>query len=133
MDSVFQPLPSSYRDNDGFVFRHSGYVYRYIGPSYFEHYDLLMQSGLYAGAVAKGWLVAHTEQEENTVQLFPQLPPGKIILPAQINFISYPYEWSFAMWQDAALVTLKIAKALNTPIDQIFYLEMDDTSSEEKT
>ena len=29
-------------------------------------------------------------------------------------------------------LTLKIAKALNTPIEQIFYLEKDDTISEEK-
>jgi len=33
-----------------------------------------------------------------------------VILPQQINYISYPYEWSFAMWQDAALLTLNIAK-----------------------
>ncbi|MEJ7611671.1 MAG: hypothetical protein WKF88_10880 [Ferruginibacter sp.] len=34
-----------------------------------------------------------------------------VILPAQMPFISYPYEWSFDMWRDAALVTLKIAIA----------------------
>ena len=32
-------------------------------------------------------------------------------MPVQLPFVSYPYEWSFDMWRDAALVTLKIAEA----------------------
>lgn len=37
--------------------------------------------------------------------------PGDLfILPRQIPVITYPYEWSFTMWQDAALLTLHIAK-----------------------
>lgn len=103
-------LPSSYRDNDGFVFKHAGEVYRYIHPGYFEHYNHLMDSGLYKELSSKGWLVAHTETGQDSSQLFPHLPQGKIIRPTQIPFISYPYEWSFAMWQDAALLTLKVTK-----------------------
>jgi hypothetical protein len=35
----------------------------------------------------------------------------KVLKPAQIPFISYPYEWSFSQFQDAALATLRIQKA----------------------
>jgi hypothetical protein len=99
-------LPSSYRDNDGFVFKQDGTYYRLIKSSYFSHYDLLMNSGLYTALTDAGRLVKH---EEIDAASFSQTIEGKIILPEQIHFISYPYEWSFDMWRDAAIVTLKIA------------------------
>ncbi len=100
------PLPSSYRDNDGFVFRQEDKYYRFINPSYFLHYDLLINSGLYKVLTDAGRLVQH---EEINAASFQQNENCKIILPEQIPFISYPYEWSFDMWRDAAIVTLKIA------------------------
>ena len=103
-----QPQPSSYRDNDGFVFEHEGKIVRFIHPQYEEHYHILMSGGLYGALVKKGWLVSH---EEFAAPASLQLPPGRLILPRQIRFISYPYEWSFAMWQDAALLSLQVALA----------------------
>jgi hypothetical protein len=102
-----QPLPSSYRDNDGFVFEMNGQVYRQINPPYKVHYNTLMQSGLYNDLVKRKWLVAHTEVENTNAGFVG----GSVILPEQIPFISYPYEWSFDMWKDAALLTLRIAMA----------------------
>ena len=32
----------------------------------------------------------------------------RVLQPETIAFISYPYEWSFSQWQDAALLTLRI-------------------------
>lgn len=97
------PLPSSYRDPEGFVFAENGLIYRYIAPTYFDAYNLLFSSGLYKELTDKGRLIKH-------VELHPEHNSGfKIILPEQIPFISYPYEWSFDMWKDAAIVTLKIA------------------------
>lgn len=102
------PLPSSYRDNTGFVFEQGGKIYRFIHTAYANDYDLLMQSGLNDELVAKGWMVPHTEIKD--WEEF-DLPSGKILLPEQLPFISYPYEWSFSMWQDAALLTLGVAIA----------------------
>jgi hypothetical protein len=102
------PLPSSYRDNDGFVFKHEGKIFRYIHPRYYTPYSHLMQSGLYLHLTTKKWLIPH---EEIPAILQFGIEDGKILLPEQIPFISYPYEWSFAMWQDAALLTLNIAAA----------------------
>ncbi len=105
----FTPLPSSYRDNAGFVFSHHNKIYRCINPIYFPHYDMLVQSGLYNELSAAGRLIKH---EEVNTKDFPEYITDnqKILLPEQIPFISYPYEWSFDMWKDAAIVTLKIVQ-----------------------
>jgi hypothetical protein len=101
-----QALPSSYRDNDGFVFEQDGKIFRFIHPRYEEHYQFFLSSRLYDELVKKGLLLSH---REITDQGSFDLPPGRVILPQQIPFISYPYEWSFDMWKDAALLTLQIA------------------------
>ena len=103
-----QPHPASYRDTSGFVFRHEDRVYRYVHPRYEDHYAQLMSSGLYDELVKKAMLVAHREIKETDKFGFKD---GRILLPEQISFISYPYEWSFDMWKDAALLTLQIATA----------------------
>ena len=102
-----QALPSSYRDNDGFVFEKDGKIFRYIHPCFNEHYQLLMNGGLYQTLVSKGQLVTH-EVITDTASF--GLADGIIILPQQIHFISYPYEWSFSMLKHAALLTMQIAK-----------------------
>ncbi len=99
-------LPSSYRDDAGFVFEQEGKIYRYIHPRYYNDYALLMESGLYDDLQKKGWLISH-EEIADTNQF--NLPEGKLLLPKQIPFICYPYEWSFDMWKDAALLTLQVA------------------------
>ncbi len=105
---TLSPLASSFRDNDGFVFKQDEIYYRLIRQSYFEHYNTLLHSGLYQNLVDAGRLIAHEEVPLALFQL-PTNEPIKIIKPTQLAFISYPYEWSFDMWRDAAIVTLKIA------------------------
>lgn len=101
-----KPLPSSYRDAAGFVFEQEGTIYRLIQPGFQKQYDQFMQSGLYDSLIQKRYLIEHAEVE-NLWQ--NEYPASRILKPKQIPFISYPYEWSFTMWQDAALVQLKIA------------------------
>lgn len=103
-----QSHPASYRDTAGFIFQQEGKVYRYVHPLYNEHYTRLMQSGLYDVLVKKQMLIAHSEIAEIDTFNFTD---GKVLLPEQVPFISYPYEWSFDMWKDAALLTLHIAAA----------------------
>lgn len=103
-----QTHPASYRDKSGFVFEQGGKIYRYVHPDYDIHYTQLMSSGLYEDVVKKGQLIAHHEISE--IQQFG-FADGRVVLPDQIPFISYPYEWSFDMWKDAALLTLQMAMA----------------------
>ena len=100
------PIASSFKDNNGFVFTQNNLFYRLVAPSYFIDYDLLMSSGLYQQLTDAQRLITHTEISNTE---FKTASDNKILLPTQLPFISYPYEWCFNMWQDAAIVTLKIA------------------------
>ncbi len=52
-------------------------------------------------------MISH--EDSDVVPAEPQ-SAWKIIRPRPIDFISYPYEWSFSQLKDAALTTLKIQK-----------------------
>lgn len=101
-----EPLSSSFRDPSGFVFMHSGEIYRQINHSYASTYDALMESGLYKRLVDRGLLVSHEEIDDATLGSAEQC--YKIIRPLQIPFVSYPYEWSFSALKQAAMATLRI-------------------------
>lgn len=100
-------LPSSFRDPSGFLFKANGRVYRQVNLSYKRDFELLIKSGLYAKLVASGLLIEHEDVEP--IETSP-VSTGhfKTILPTQIPYISYPYEWSFSQLKDAALLTLQI-------------------------
>lgn len=96
-------IASSFRDPSGYVFKKDGGVYRGISKSFKENFDLFISTGLYKKLIDKKLLVSHKEQKE-TNSFY------KIIKPQLIPFISYPYEWCFSQYKDAALLTLQIAK-----------------------
>lgn len=102
------PLPSSFRDSSGFLFRRGGTLYRQVNQRYREDYDRLMKpGGLYDRLIEDGLLIAHTEAD-----ISPCEKPEcyKVIQPQLVGFISYPYEWSFSQLKDAAKLTLKIQR-----------------------
>jgi hypothetical protein len=103
-----QSLTSSFRDPSGFVFTHEGQIHRQVNQRYREHFDRLIDSGLYAALVEQNLLIPHQEADPKLART-PEA--YKILKPEQVPFISYPYEWSFSQFQDAALATLRIQKA----------------------
>ena len=98
---------SSFRDPSGFLFLRDGSIYRQVNAVYREHYERLLASGLYHALVEAGLLVPHEEVEAG---LADAEQGYKIIRPELVEFVSYPYEWSFSQLKDAALATLRIAK-----------------------
>ncbi len=99
------PDAASFRDPSGVVFRRGGTVYRQINTGYAEAYRHLMNSGLYGELTRNGLLIPHEEVTNE--------PPLSgcafaVIRPEQIPFISYPYEWPFGFYKDAALTTLRV-------------------------
>lgn len=96
--------PASYRDPAGFVFRRDGVVLRQIAPSFAEDWEAFVASGLLDRLVEAGMLVAH---EEVDVGLAAEPPAHRVIRPQPLDFVSYPYEWSFSQLKDAALLTLR--------------------------
>ncbi len=100
-------LASSFRDPSGFLFYNEGILLRQVNKLYKEHYDFLINSGLYNKLIKKHLVIPH---EEVDVDLALSKDAYKVIKPELISFISYPYEWSFTQLKDAALTTLEIQK-----------------------
>ncbi len=93
---------SSFRDPSGYIFKKNGSLYRSVSMIYKENYEQLMNSGLYSELVKKNFLIKHEEVNNISIGVY------KILKPEFINFISYPYEWCFSQYKDAALLTLDI-------------------------
>ena len=109
MSSITEKIVSgSFRDPSGFVFRDErGVLLRQVNRVYEKDYRCLMDSGLYRDLVADGLLVEHEEaglEKRLTDQAFA------VIRPQEVEFISYPYEWSFSALKHAALLTLEIQR-----------------------
>ncbi len=99
-------IPGSFRDPSGFLFVRDGIVLRQVNRAFSEPYERMMDSGFYEAAVKRGLLIAHEE-----------IDPGvgdtgvyKVLRPVQLDFISYPYEWSFSQLRDAASLTIELQK-----------------------
>jgi ribosomal protein L11 methylase PrmA len=107
MSDIGRSIGGSFRDPSGYLFYHQGFLYRRINPVYAEHYDQLISSGLYDVLTGKGLLIPH---EEVDLDLPEHEDAYRILHPQEVPFISYPYEWCFSQWKDAALVTLKIQR-----------------------
>jgi hypothetical protein len=109
-------LGASFRDPSGYVFQRQGIVYRQVNRSFAADYDQLMSSGLYPRLVEKRWLLPHEEVElgapaaEAGSELLQSADRYRILRPEQLDFISYPYEWSFSQLKDAALLTLRLQR-----------------------
>jgi hypothetical protein len=98
---------ASFKDPSGYIFQEDGIFYRQVNQSYAAEYEYLISSGLYQTLVEKKLLLAHKELN-HVVNESPD--HYKTLLPEQLPFISYPYEWSFDQLKDAALLTLRIAR-----------------------
>ncbi len=92
--------PSSYRDPSGFMYKENGLYYRWINPVFFKEYHQAKSEGIYQKLFDKGWLIPHKEVSATKDKI--------IIRPEQLNFITYPYEWSFTQYKHAAQLTLRI-------------------------
>jgi ribosomal protein L11 methylase PrmA len=107
MNDNLEEVPSSFRDPSGFLFFKNKKLYRQINKIYKEHYDHLMNSGLYKTLTESNLLVKH---EEVDISPANSEIAYKLIKPEPISFISYPYEWCFSQLKEAALTTIRIQK-----------------------
>jgi hypothetical protein len=102
-----QPHPASYRDPSGFIFEKDGIFYRQVNTVFKEHFEFFISSGCYKHLAEKKLLLSHDEVKENLSGADNWLITLK---PQQLDYISYPYEWSFDMLKNAALLTLQLMK-----------------------
>lgn len=107
MSNQFTPLPSSYRDPSGFVFEKEGILYRQVNAFFQNDFEKFISSGCYEKLVKEGFIVKHKVINEN---LTGRADWFATLQPERIKYITYPYEWSFDMLKDAALLTLQLVK-----------------------
>jgi len=99
------PNPASFRDPCGYVFQEDGIFKRVVTARGKDDYELLAGSGLYEALAGRSLILSHREEEPG---------PGraadvyKVLVPEQVRYLSYPYEWCFEQLKDAALLTLEI-------------------------
>jgi hypothetical protein len=100
-------VPASFRDPAGYIVIDGGLCKRVVTSHGRDDYELLMSSGLYSELVKAGLLISHREEDKDVI-VAPDV--YKLLRPRQLEFISYPYEWSFSELRDAALLTLDVQR-----------------------
>ena len=107
----------SFRDPDGFVFSCGDKIYRAVLPTYYRDLKLFKDLGI----LAFPQLVKHTEIDINSLPndtiswIYEQISDDRQVIIFELNkieFISYPWEWTPSMLQDAAYFTLEFQNQL---------------------
>ncbi len=99
---------ASFRDPSAFVFWRDGRPYRQIQRVFSTEWDAFEASTLKGRLLDEGWIIPYEAVGSELA-----VAPGAhaVIRPEPIEFISYPYEWTFGELRAAALLTLDIQLA----------------------
>lgn len=89
------------------MFVRDGMLLRQVNACYQKDLDALFDSGLYDELVAAGMLVP---VEQVDLSWAPEPNAIAVLRPERVTTLSYPYEWSFGQWKDAALLTLELMR-----------------------
>ncbi len=122
MPSPIHYEPGSYRDRDARVFfDDAGRVCRALSDHALNEWNALQQTRFFRQAIDHGNVV-RTEQAERSEHglIDPSTPWSGLLKHETIPFVSYPFEWSFGMLQDAALLYLDL---LTAALDESFTLK----------
>ncbi len=121
MQDVPKINDASFRDPNGFVVESNGEIYRLLNPQYNATYDKFMTSGLYEALVDEKIILEH-----EAINVTPGVEHAgkRSIRQVKIPLITYPYEWSFDMFKDAALTTLRCQE-----LSYKYGMELQDASA----
>ena len=98
--------PGSFRDRNGTVFYRDGRVLRTLSPKALANWRRLEASSFFERHRAEGRIVDTRLATE--VEGLPEA--AGVLEHARIPFVSYPYEWTFGMLKDAALLHLQLLR-----------------------
>ncbi|WFE66300.1 class I SAM-dependent methyltransferase [Micromonospora sp. WMMD714] len=99
--------PGSFRDPANRVFHLGDQVLRGLGPQAAADWRSLAASDFFAALLAEGKVCATTAVDPTTL---PDTGWTTVLRHERIPFVSHPYEWSFGMLRDAALLHLEILR-----------------------
>jgi hypothetical protein len=95
----------SFRDRNGSVYYRDDVVLRTLSPQAEAHWQRLRELPFFADHMAAGRIVRTADAEEGQTG-----EAAAALEHARIPFVSYPYEWTFGMLQDAALLHLDLLR-----------------------
>jgi hypothetical protein len=105
--------PGSFRDPHGRVLLAPDGVFRALSETGLADWRALEESGLASELAGEGKLVAtELAGDADAQRIAGELPetPAGVLRHERIPFVSYPYEWSFAMLRAAALLQLELTE-----------------------
>ena len=107
--------PGSFRDWDSRVFVSDDAVWRALSGAGLADWEALSASDLFNRFVGSGELVASERAADEVLKDIQNADPDGGWVAAleheRLPFVSYPYEWSFSMLKDAALLQLELVSA----------------------
>lgn len=106
-DTGVRVEPGSFRDPGNRVFHRAGEVLRGLDERSARDWRTLSASDLFRDLTAAGHLVGTEELVPTPVDV----PWAAVLRHDRIPFVSHPYEWSYAMLRDAALLHLDVLRA----------------------
>jgi SAM-dependent methyltransferase len=100
--------PGSFRDPESRVFYAGDEIYRALSKQGMEDFEALAESGLLEDS-----RIVRTERADGAPAAAGVLPTetAGVLKHELIPFVSYPYEWTFSMLKDAALLQLDLLLA----------------------
>ncbi|HMX70784.1 MAG TPA: hypothetical protein PKA56_03420 [Solirubrobacterales bacterium] len=106
--------PGSFRDRDSRVVVSDDAIYRALSPEGAEDWEAFSASPLLEQLTAAGKVIGTREVDPSVLgESQDLLPTGitKVLEHDRVPFVSYPYEWTFSMLQDAAKLQLELGAA----------------------
>lgn len=108
----YQIEPGSFRDRTSRVFYSENSVFRALNKQALREWEALSSSKFFSRFIAEGKII-QTRQVEYPGGVNSAITGNwaAFLQHQQIPFISYPYEWSFGMLRDAALLQIELLLA----------------------
>ena len=102
--------PGSFRDRNGTVYHRNGEILRGISAAALANWERLSAAPFLREAMERGSIV-RTERLDDAATRSLGGDWAAVLRHEAVPFISYPYEWTFGMLQDAALLHLDLMLA----------------------
>jgi len=102
----------SFRDREARVFYRDGGVYRALSQQALNNWNQVNDTRFFGDAMSAGRVVRTSLTEIPADEIESSgIPWAAVLQHDRIPYVSYPYEWSFGMLKDGALLQLELLEA----------------------